>query len=480
MFLKDATEAFRRVTGSIAVRLTLWYALLSVLLIAAAGGTLYWVLVEQLQQVDSQILSSKINAVYSALGRHAGNAEALRHETQLEASTIRGVFIWVSRPPAGIIARGRDFNPLLDSSRPFTKSPNTLQKKEWKWKIHDHDHYLVMAQRFAGNPSTTIYVAISTTQNAQFLAIYRRALVVATTLVLLAAVAAGYLIARRAMRPVARLAQIIDGLSARQLHRRVADEPWPSELRNLATNFDRLLGRLETSFNRISRFSADIAHELRTPLHILRGEAEIALSRGRSPADYQTCIESAMEEYGRLSRMVDALLFLARAEQPDAQLDTPLLDSREEVAAVCAFYQAMADESDITLVNKASGPVAANPGLLRRALGNLLGNALRHTPAGGQISIRTAIQPSLLQIIVSDSGSGIAPEDLPHVFDRFYCADAARLRQGQGTGLGLAIVRSIMQLHGGEATLQSELGTGTTVTLSFPIIAAETPSSQPR
>ncbi|MHB8850515.1 MAG: histidine kinase dimerization/phospho-acceptor domain-containing protein, partial [Acidithiobacillus ferriphilus] len=349
MFLKDATEAFRRVTGSIAVRLTLWYALLSVLLIAAAGGTLYWVLVEQLQQVDSQILSSKINAVYSALGRHAGNAEALRHETQLEASTIRGVFIWVSRPPAGIIARGRDFNPLLDSSRPFTKSPNTLQKKEWKWKIHDHDHYLVMAQRFAGNPSTTIYVAISTTQNAQFLAIYRRALVVATTLVLLAAVAAGYLIARRAMRPVARLAQIIDGLSARQLHRRVADEPWPSELRNLATNFDRLLGRLETSFNRISRFSADIAHELRTPLHILRGEAEIALSRGRSPADYQTCIESAMEEYGRLSRMVDALLFLARAEQPDAQLDTPLLDSREEVAAVCAFYQAMADESDITL-----------------------------------------------------------------------------------------------------------------------------------
>ena len=480
MSLKHATEILRRATSSIAVRLTLWYALFSVLLIAAAGSALYWVLAEQLQQVDSQILASKINAVHSALSRHAGNAEALRHETQLEASTIRGVFIWVSRPSAGIIARGRDFNPLLDSPRPFTKSPNTLKEQEWKWKIHDHDHYLVMARRFAGNPPTTIYVAISTTQNARFLALYRQALLLAIVLALLVAAAAGYLIARRGLRPVARMAQIIDELGAGQLHRRVADEPWPGELRTLAANFDRLLGRLETSFDRISRFSADIAHELRTPLHILRGEAEIALSRDRSPADYQACIASAMDEYGRLSRMVDALLFLARAEQPDAQLDTPLLDSREEVAAVCAFYQAMADELDVALVNQASGPVAANPGLLRRALGNLLGNALRHTPAGGQVSIRTAIQPSLLQIIVRDSGSGIAPEDLPHVFDRFYCADAARLRQGQGTGLGLAIVRSIMQLHGGKVALRSELGMGTTVTLSFPIIATETLASHRR
>jgi two-component system heavy metal sensor histidine kinase CusS len=187
-----------------------------------------------------------------------------------------------------------------------------------------------------------------------------------------------------------------------------------------------------------------------------------------------------MDEYGRLSRMVDALLFLARAEQPDAQLDKPLLDSREEVAAVCAFYQAMADELEIALVNQAIGPVAANSGLLRRALGNLLDNALRHTPAGGLISIQTAVQPSVRQIIVSDNGTGIAPEDLPHMFDRFYCADAARLRQGQGTGLGLAIVRSIMQLHGGKAALQSALGRGTTVTLSFPIIPPETSAPHQR
>ena len=480
MSLKHATESLRRVTGSIAVRLTFWYALLSVVLIAAAGSALYWVLAAQLRHVDNQILASKIHAVHSALRRHTGNTEALRHETQLEASTIRGVYIWVSRPAEGVIIRSPSSNPILEGPRPFAGSPAPLPEKEWKWAAANGRHYRIMARSYAGNPPATIYVAMSMAQEDNFLAAYRRALLLAIVLALLVALGAGYLIARRGMRPVARLAEIVDELGAGQLHRRVADEHWPNELRTLAANFDRLLGRLETSFNRISRFSADVAHELRTPLHILRGEAEITLSRQRSPAEYQACIESAMEEYGRLSGMVDALLFLARAEQSDARLDKPVLDVREEAAAVCAFYQAMADELGVALVNRAMGSVAANPGLLRRALGNLLGNALRHTPAGGQVSIWTTIQPSLLQIIVSDSGSGIAPEDLPHVLDRFYCADTARLRQGQGTGLGLAIVRSIMQLHGGEVALQSELGRGTTVTLSFPIITTETLASHQR
>ena len=476
MSLKQEAEILRRLAASMAVRLTLWYALLSVVLISAAGSALYRVLVDQLRHADSQILAGKITAVQTALGRHAGNTKALRHETRLEASTIRGVYIWVTRPAEGIITRSPSSNPILEGPRLFVGSPAPLPEKEWKWAAANGQRYRIMARSYAGNPPATIYVAMSMAQEDNFLAAYRRALLLAVVLALLVALGAGYLIAQRGMRPVARLAEIVDELGAGQLHRRVADERWPSELRTLAANFDRLLGRLEASFNRISRFSADIAHELRTPLHILRGEAEIALSRRRSPAEYQACIESAMEEYGRLSGMVDALLFLARAEQPDARLDKPVLDVREEAAAVCAFYQAMADEQDVALINEAGGLVAANSGLLRRALGNLLGNALRHTSAGGRVCIRTAIQPSLLQIIISDNGSGITPEDLPHVLDRFYCADAARLRQGQGTGLGLAIVRSIMQLHSGDVALQSELGRGTTVTLSFPIIATETPA----
>ena len=181
------------------------------------------------------------------------------------------------------------------------------------------------------------------------------------------------------------------------------------------------------------------------------------------------CIESAAEEYERLTRMVDALLFLARTEKPDAQLDKKSLALDQEIAAVCAFHQAMADEQEITLIPVGAGIALADSGLLRRALSNLIVNALRYTPSGGRIAVEARETPDReVEIVVSDTGDGIAPEDLPHVFDRFYRADSARLRQGSGTGLGLAIVQSIMQLHGGTVSLDSELGRGTAVTLKFP------------
>jgi len=175
-----------------------------------------------------------------------------------------------------------------------------------------------------------------------------------------------------------------------------------------------------------------------------------------------------MDEYDRLSNMVEALLFLARTEQPAAQLDRQLLDIEQKIAAVCDFYQAMADEQGVSLVARGTGNVFADSCLLRRALGNLVGNALRHTPSGGQIVIEAmTLRNHAAEITVSDTGCGIAPEDLPHVLERFYRADGARLRQGHGTGLGLAIVQSIMHLHGGTVSIQSELDHGTVVKLTF-------------
>ena len=170
-----------------------------------------------------------------------------------------------------------------------------------------------------------------------------------------------------------------------------------------------------------------------------------------------------------MARMVDALLFLARTEQPDSLPNKQTLVIEHEVAAVCAFYQALADEQETTLIAGGAGTVLADSALLRRALGNLIINALRHTPSGGSILVDvTKTSDQGIDIVVSDTGEGIAHEDLPHVFDRFYRADSARLRHGTGTGLGLAIVRSIMLLHGGSVSLDSELGRGTAATLRFP------------
>lgn len=355
----------------------------------------------------------------------------------------------------------------LKASDPFLDNPGDGRGTDWR--SDEGEVFRVMSARVAVGSGFTVQVAMNRTKEVEVIAAYRRTLWLIIFAALAISVAVGHLIARRGLTPVSRLASIVAELSAAHLHRRVGDDTWPRELRPLAANFDQLLARLEESFARIARLSADIAHELRTPLHILRGEAEMALIKGRSNEDYRACIESSAEEYERLTRMVDALLFLAHTEHPDALLDKKPLALDQEIAAVCAFHQAMADEQEITLISGGAGIVLADSGLLRRALGNLIANALRHTPRGGQVvveAVETADHGA--KIIVSDTGDGIAPEDLPHVFDRFYRADSARLRQGSGTGLGLAIVQSIMQLHGGSVSIRSGLGEGTRVTLKFP------------
>jgi two-component system heavy metal sensor histidine kinase CusS len=271
------------------------------------------------------------------------------------------------------------------------------------------------------------------------------------------AIVGGHLIARRSLEPVSRLAGIIDELSAAQLYRRIADHGWPRELGPLAANFDQLLARLDMSFSRISRFSADLAHELRTPLHILRGEAELALSKARSADDYRDCIVSATEEYARLLRMVDALLFLARTDAPEALPDRQPLVLDQEVRSVCAFYQALADEQDTALEVSGTAAIDADAGLLRRALGNLIINALRHTPAGGRIGIALEqLAGRGAQITVSDSGEGIAAKDLPFVFDRLYRGNRARERHPGGTGLGLHVCRRLIEAHGGHIWIEPE------------------------
>lgn len=454
-------------TGSIAVRLTFWYALLSAVLIAAAGSVLYWALTQRLHEEDDHLLAGKIAEVRAVLMLHPDEPSALREEVGHESDTLPGVFIRVKRRLGGVIVESPASARIFDQGGSLDAAGIQAGDPARTVAGRDGEIYRLMSGSFELGTRYTVDAALRLTREAQFLASYRRILFSALAAALAVALAAGYLIARRGLRPVSRLAAIVDELGPDQLHRRIAEAAWPAEVKPLAENFDRLLSRLEDSFGRVSRFSADIAHELRTPLHILRGEAELALSRERPAAEYRACIESAADEYERLTRMVDALLFLARSEQPDADIDRQTLDLGHEVGAVFDFYQAMADEQGAGLAFRGDGAVMADSGLLRRALGNLVANALQHTPGGGQITVEAIAQPDrAVRLVVGDTGHGIAASDLPHVLDRFYRADKSRGRQG--TGLGLAIVQSIMQLHGGTVSIQSQADQGTRVTLTFP------------
>jgi two-component system heavy metal sensor histidine kinase CusS len=229
-----------------------------------------------------------------------------------------------------------------------------------------------------------------------------------------------------------------------------------------------MLGGLEESFVRLSRFSSELAHEMRTPIHILMNDAEAGLSGKRTPDEYREILESNLEEYNRLARLINGLLFLARAEDPRTRIERTRIDVRKELDAVREFHEVLAEDQGVTITCEGEAQMDADRTLFRSAITNLISNALRYTPEGGGIVLAIS-QPEdgSVVISVSDTGPGMAPENLPRVFDRFYRSEEGRAL-AEGTGLGLAIAKSIVELHGGSISVESAPGKGTTFVLRFP------------
>lgn len=281
----------------------------------------------------------------------------------------------------------------------------------------------------------------------------------------------GYRIARRGIRPVERIAETARRISSSTLSERIQPAGYPVELAALAGTFNAMLDRLQDSFARLSDFSADIAHELRTPVNNIRGEAEVALKRARSVEDYREVLASCLEEAVRLSRLIGNLLFLARTESPEAHLKRESTEIEQVLQAVHDYFEPAAVEAGVRLEVECAGTIAISVDrmLVRRALANLVFNALSHTRAGGKIILRARGKAGDLLVEVQDTGVGIPPEALPRVFDRFYRVDRARSSRSGGTGLGLAIVRAIVAMHGGSVDIRSKTGDGTTVGFVLPM-----------
>ncbi len=232
-----------------------------------------------------------------------------------------------------------------------------------------------------------------------------------------------------------------------------------------------MLARLEDGFAQLSRFSEDLAHEMRTPLSNLMGHTQQTLRYSRSIEDYQNLLVSNQEEYERLARMIDSMLFLARTEHSNASLNRQVIDLHDLVEQLCEYFEGVAQERDVTLINQAQGELQADPVLIRRALANLLSNALRYGAPAAQVIISTMASEEGIAVSVHNQGEPIAAEHLPRLFERFYRCDPSRNQPDDSGGLGLAIVRSIMQLHDGQVTVDSRQS-GTCFSLVFPIRSA--------
>jgi two-component system, OmpR family, heavy metal sensor histidine kinase CusS len=460
---------------SIVARLTVLYTLSASGMLVLAAAFLHWTLAQNLRREDGQFLADKVHLLRTILQQDAGGTDALREEVEWETAALhfakyyarvlddRGRTL-IETPGMNAVLPAGEFSPPAAAAdlgaRVTTRTLGQAQK------------FLLLAAAGAGG-RRQIQVALDVSPEEAFLQSYRRSLAWAVVFGVLFSAVAGALVARRGMRPLAELARATDRISASQLHARIAGDGWPRELAALARGFDRMLDRLEDSFKRLNQFSGDLAHELRTPVNNLRGEAGVALSQARTPEEYRRTLESGLEEYARLGDLIDNLLFLARADSPTTVITKTRCDARASVDGVRDFYEALAEESGVAVACGGQGEVAADPVLFRQAVSNLLSNALHHTPRGGRVQIQIE-RPAAggLTVSVSDTGDGIPAEHLPRIFERLYRVDPARARQPKGAGLGLAIVKSIMTLHGGAVAVQSQPGQGSRFTLTFPDLPA--------
>jgi two-component system heavy metal sensor histidine kinase CusS len=252
--------------------------------------------------------------------------------------------------------------------------------------------------------------------------------------------------------------QDVAEISASRLDQRLSADRFPNELADLGATLNGMLSRLDNSFSRLSNFSSDIAHELRTPLTNLMTQTQVALSKARSTDEYQDILASNAEELERMARMIADMLFLAQSDNGLMLLQTGSVFLAQEFRELGEFYDALLEEKSITLNIVGEAEIQGDKLMLRRAFSNLLSNAIRHTPAGGKISV-TITQPDDKVACVEICNPGDIPkEHLPHLFERFYRVDPSRHRDGESTGLGLAITRSILAAHHGAIEATSEQG----------------------
>jgi two-component system heavy metal sensor histidine kinase CusS len=279
----------------------------------------------------------------------------------------------------------------------------------------------------------------------------------------------GYAIAKRGLRPVKTIGQRISRIEAHNLGERLDIGCGPVELHDIAGPVNRMLNRLQRAFAQLSQFSSDLAHDMRTPLANMISASEITLSRERSIEEYEALIDSNIEECQRLQRMIETMLFLARADHSKELLRPGVLDCHEEFARLTSYFEGVAENKGVHFAIDGAIQVRADPSMLRRALSNLVSNALAHADAESKIALRVYRSDEYVAVEVTNTGQTIPPEHIDKIFDRFYRVNSARQGSAKNMGLGLAIVRSIMELHRGRVDVVSRAGL-TTFTLYFPSV----------
>ncbi|MEN8405407.1 heavy metal sensor histidine kinase [Acinetobacter seifertii] len=442
--------------NAISFRIAILFSFSTIIILMIMGLVIHQLVMHHFETQDRTQLEGKIQLVENLLEQNYHNSSELNLYLKDALVGHHDLIVQIERPTGQII---------FSSSPTVIKSKTLIKSKhgQWlEWKVQNKIyHGLVYKKSFDQNsaiPSAQIIVGIDTSEHIHFLNDFRRQLLSIGVIGTICLMLLGWFAAWRGLRPVQNMAKVAEGISAQHLSERLDVNKTPTELKSLAIAFNDMLDRLETAVGKLSDFSSDLAHEIRTPINNLMTQTQVCLSRSRDITTYQEILFSNLEEFERLARMVSDMLFLAKAEHGLHIANLQEVNLFKEISALFDFYDAIATEKGMSLEQTGQGYVKGDPSMLRRAFSNLLSNAIKYGKSDSVIKIKCQQNNDQIELTIENESPPLSQEQLNRLFDRFYRTDTSRQRVEEGTGLGLAIAKSILDVHG--ATIQANYDDG--------------------
>lgn len=459
--------------ASIRIRLTLWYfGIVAATFAIYAIGILLATRASVNAVIDEE-LRTRLQGVQRYMERHdpAVSLEELQGELR-EHSGLRpgGDLLQVSNGQGQWLFRSasiRQYAIDAPATGPSEPRYETLNVSGQRLRVLSAN-FTVSGNAYTAQLAAPVAEAYDILQRFQWV------LLISIPLVLAVASAGGYWMSRRALAPVDEITRAAQAVSEHNLSSRLIIPQAADELQRLTVTFNQMLGRLEVSFKRITQFTADASHELRTPVALVRTTAELSLRRQRDNPEYREALDQILDEARRMTGIIESLMTLARVDSGVETLNTQIVDLASLVRDACSRSEPLALSKQVQFereIPAASIPVSGDAGALQRLFLILIDNAIKYTPTHGRVRVDLKTESDVVIAAIEDTGMGISNDDLPFIFDRFYRADKARSREAGGAGLGLSIARWIAEAHHATVRAESTLGTGSRFEVRIPTVA---------
>jgi heavy metal sensor kinase len=451
----------------IRLRLTAWYSGVLALILSAFGLSAYFEMRNSIHETVDESLQERVGGVHGLIERNSPyGADEVRRELREHSELAGGALLQVSDQQGNWLYRSTPMNDyeIPIAARSFT-GPFTFASQNIPLRV-------LNAEIKVGRQSYLVQVAAPLDDFYEALHRFGILLLVSIPILLLCAAGGGYWMSQRALAPVDQITQTARNISVQNLSSRLVVPKTRDELQRLSETLNNMLGRLEAAFKKITQFTADASHELRTPVALMRTRAELSLRKPRSAEEYREALSQVHSELVKISSLVEKLMLLARSDYGAETLQLATTDLAEIVRETCCQGATLAESKQIdfhTQIPQEPVWIEADAHALGRLFLILIDNAVKYTPPGGRVEVAVKDEDGFALGVVRDTGIGIADEDLPHVFERFYRADKARSRESGGVGLGLSIGRWIAEAHAGTIEVQSSLGQGSVFQVRLPL-----------